>query len=154
HEERSAAFFALGRSKITHQPVAIITTSGTAAGELLPATMEAYYTGIPLVLLTADRPRSYRGTNAPQCAEQVGLFGQYAVFEQDLAENEECNLQGWKQNGAAHLNVCLDEPLNQTFENVTDLDHNAMYSQICECPFESTQKALDQFIHKSRYPFV
>src|SRR5438067_1651083 len=76
-EERSAAFFALGRIRATSRPVAVLTTSGTAAGELLPAAMEAHYSGLPLVMMTADRPRSYRGTGAPQAAEQVGIFSHY-----------------------------------------------------------------------------
>src|ERR1700722_12018383 len=91
-EERSAAFFALGRIKATGRPVAVVTTSGTAAAEILPAAMEAYYTGLPLVLLTADRPRRFRGTGAPQAAEQVGLFSCYAHEMQDLAEEDECCL--------------------------------------------------------------
>src|SRR5690242_4112012 len=70
-EERSAAFFALGRAIQTRRPVAVVTTSGTAVGELLPAAMEAHYSGVPLVLITADRPRCYRGTGAPQSAEQL-----------------------------------------------------------------------------------
>src|SRR4051812_20696902 len=52
NDERSAAFFALGRIRSTGCPVAVITTSGTAAGELLPAAMEGYYSGLPLVLVT------------------------------------------------------------------------------------------------------
>src|SRR5687768_7476677 len=56
-EERSAAFFGVGRARATRKPIVILTTSGTAVGELLPATMEAFYSGLPLVLLTADRPR-------------------------------------------------------------------------------------------------
>lgn len=154
-EERSAAFFALGRSKQTRRPTAVITTSGTAAGELLPAAMEAYYTGVPLVLITTDRPRSYRGTNAPQTAEQVGLFGQYAVFEQDIAEDEECSLKDWKRNGAAHINVCLDEPLGKNFECITELDsQDAAYPLNRDESFESVQTGLDEFLQKSRYPFV
>jgi 2-succinyl-5-enolpyruvyl-6-hydroxy-3-cyclohexene-1-carboxylate synthase len=69
-EERSAAFFALGRIMADRQPVAVVTTSGTAAAELLPATIEAHYQGLPLVLVTADRPKSYRGSGAPQAIEQ------------------------------------------------------------------------------------
>lgn len=77
-EERSAAFFALGKAKQCLEPVAVITTSGTAAAELLPACIEAHYSGVPLVLITADRPSSFRGTGAPQAIEQVSLFGPYA----------------------------------------------------------------------------
>lgn len=109
-EERSAAFFALGRARATGRPVGVVTTSGTAAGQLLPAAMEAYYTQDPLLLITADRPRRLRGSGAPQCAEQVGLFGYYASYMQDLAENEICQLHYWSQKGPAHLNVCFEDP--------------------------------------------
>ena len=109
-EERSAAFFALGRIKATGLPVAVVTTSGTAAGETLPAAMEAHYTGLPLVILTADRPRRFRGTGAPQSAEQVGLFSCYAHETQDLAEGDHCCLNNWTRQGPVHLNVCFEEP--------------------------------------------
>jgi 2-succinyl-5-enolpyruvyl-6-hydroxy-3-cyclohexene-1-carboxylate synthase len=111
YEERSAAFFALGKTKIYERPSAVITTSGTAAGELLPAAMEAYYSGLPLVLVTADRPRRFRGTGAPQTAEQVGLFSVYATYSQDLAEEEMCDLRPWSKTGPLHINVCFEEPL-------------------------------------------
>src|SRR5437762_5982621 len=77
-DERSAAFFALGRAKRDRRPVAVITTSGTAVAELLPAAIEAYYSATPLIFITADRPARYRGTGAPQAIEQVGIFGVYA----------------------------------------------------------------------------
>ena len=110
-EERSAAFFALGRIKAEGLPVAVITTSGTAAGELLPATMEAYYSGLPLVLVTADRPRRFRGTGAPQSAEQVGLLGVYVEQAWDIAEEERINMASWSRIRPLHVNVCFDEPL-------------------------------------------
>lgn len=156
-EERSAAFFALGRSKLMQRPTVVLTTSGTAAGELLPAAMEAYYTGVPLILLTVDRPRHFRGTGSPQTAEQVGLYGQYAVFEQDLAKNEECILTEWKQNGAVHLNICLDEPLTQTFDDVMELKDSIdmkREQKSNDASMESATMALDDFLQKSRYPFV
>ena len=109
-EERSAAFFALGRIRATNRPVAVIVTSGTAVGNLLPAAMEAHYTQLPLLLITADRPRRQRGTGAPQSAEQVGIFSHYTCFFQDLADNERCCLKKWSQMGAAHLNLCFEEP--------------------------------------------
>ena len=113
YEERSAAFFALGRARRTGAPVAVITTSGTAAGELLPATMEAHYTGVPLVLVTADRPRSYRHTGAPQTAVQPDIFGIYASESLDL--EEECPALRITDE-PIHLNVCFDEPLVSSSE--------------------------------------
>lgn len=77
-DERSAAFFALGRIQDMGLPVAVVTTSGTAAAELLPAVVEAYYQRRPLLLLTADRPAACRGSAAPQAIEQADLFGIYA----------------------------------------------------------------------------
>ena len=74
-DERSAAFFALGRIQDMGLPAAVVTTSGTAAAELLPAVVEAYYQRRPLLLLTADRPADYRGSAAPQAIEQADMFG-------------------------------------------------------------------------------
>jgi 2-succinyl-5-enolpyruvyl-6-hydroxy-3-cyclohexene-1-carboxylate synthase len=111
YEERSAAFFALGRIRQTQRPVAVVTTSGTAAGELLPATMEAHYSGLPLVLLTADRPRRFRNSGAPQTAEQMGLFGVYVSQSWDIAEDERPVFSGWSKQNPIHVNVCFSEPL-------------------------------------------
>ena len=100
-DERSAAFFALGRAKLTERPVAVITTSGTAVAELLPAAVEAHYSGVPLVLITADRPERYRGTGAPQAIEQEGIFGVYASRHPER----------WTRGGPLHINIEFDEPL-------------------------------------------
>ena len=92
-DERSAAFFALGRAKLTGRPATVVTTSGTAVAELLPAAIEAHYSGTPLILITADRPARYRGTGAPQSIEQEEIFGVYA------------------RGSVVHINVEFDEPL-------------------------------------------
>ncbi len=110
-EERSAAFFALGLIKKTGTPVAVLTTSGTAAAELFPAVIEAHYTNMPLVLVTADRPRRLRGTGSPQTIDQVNLFGAHVESFMDIAVNESFGLDGWTGHGPLHLNVCFDEPL-------------------------------------------
>jgi 2-succinyl-5-enolpyruvyl-6-hydroxy-3-cyclohexene-1-carboxylate synthase len=100
-DERSAAFFALGRIKLRGKPAAVVTTSGTAVAELLPATVEAHYGGLPLILITADRPARYHGTGAPQAIEQTGIFGVYA----------ETNPATWSGARPLHLNIEFDEPL-------------------------------------------
>jgi len=99
-EERSAGFFALGRTLETAQPCAVVTTSGTAAAELLPSIIEAFYQNRPLLAITADRPAAYRGSGAPQAIEQVGLFGQYASSG---------GFASWDGRQPLHLNVDLEE---------------------------------------------
>jgi 2-succinyl-5-enolpyruvyl-6-hydroxy-3-cyclohexene-1-carboxylate synthase len=111
-EERSAGFFALGRSQRDQTPVAIITTSGTAVAELLPAAVEATYTQTPLIFVTADRPRAYRGTGAPQSIDQVGIFFKYVETCVDIAHPDEgLDISLWSRKAPLQINVCFDEPL-------------------------------------------
>ncbi len=101
-EERSAGFFALGRIQQTKKPVAVIITSGTAVGELLPAVMEAYYAMLPLIVVSADRPKRFRGSGSPQVAEQEGIFGFFAeTYEADWVLD----------NRPIHINVFLEDPI-------------------------------------------
>ncbi len=98
-EERGAAFFALGRAKDSGFPCAVVTTSGTAVAECLPAVIEARYSCHPLVVLSADRPAAFQGSGAPQVIDQEGLFGNYAASDS----------VGWDGRGPLHLNVPLGE---------------------------------------------
>lgn len=109
-EERSAAFFALGRILAEEKPVAVLTTSGTAAAELLPATIEADYQRLPLVLVTADRPKRYRGTGAPQTIVQPGIYTHYVEWSCDLDQELPGSVQASGER-PIHFNVCFDEPL-------------------------------------------
>ena len=110
-DERTAAFFALGLSRGGSEPVAVLTTSGTAAAELLPAAIEGYYTGVPLVLVTADRPEWYRGSGAPQAIEQRGLFGVYTPLSIDVQRRKDLSwVIKWDRKAPMHLNVCFEEP--------------------------------------------
>ncbi|MGZ3745924.1 MAG: 2-succinyl-5-enolpyruvyl-6-hydroxy-3-cyclohexene-1-carboxylic-acid synthase [Pseudobdellovibrionaceae bacterium] len=111
-EERSAGFFALGRMAKTQRPMAVITTSGTAVAELLPAAIEATYSSLPLVIVSADRPKSYRGSGAPQSIEQVGIFSYYIEASLDIdAENTHFSVKGLTWKKPIHVNVCFGEPL-------------------------------------------
>lgn len=83
-DERSAAFFALGIAKLTGEPVALLCTSGTAAGHYLPAVMEASLARAPLVVITADRPWDAYDCAAPQTVDQVKLYGAYVRHYAEL----------------------------------------------------------------------
>ena len=83
-DERSAGFLALGLAKVSGSPVAVICTSGTAVANIAPAVVEASYSAIPLVVLSADRPVESRGVGAPQTIDQVDFFGRTVRFFADL----------------------------------------------------------------------
>ena len=83
-DERGGALAAVGYVRGTGRPAAWITTSGTAVANGLPAVVEADASGIPLLLLTADRPPELRETGANQTIRQHGIFGQYVRWEADL----------------------------------------------------------------------
>lgn len=140
-EERSAAFFALGRIASTRRPVAVITTSGTAVAELLPAAVEATYSALPLILVTADRPKIFRGTGAPQSIDQVGLFSYYIEVALDVdKENSHLSFRNLSWKKPIHVNVCFDEPLIDG--PVPKLDFNSV--------IERTRLPEQEQIHRLR----
>jgi 2-succinyl-5-enolpyruvyl-6-hydroxy-3-cyclohexene-1-carboxylate synthase len=102
-DERTAGFLALGLTKNGNR-AAVVCTSGTAVANLHPAVLEAAHAGLPLVVVTADRPARLRGTNANQTTDQVGVFGPL-VRTQDAADID------LRWVAPVHVNVPLDEPL-------------------------------------------
>jgi 2-succinyl-5-enolpyruvyl-6-hydroxy-3-cyclohexene-1-carboxylate synthase len=132
-DERSSAFFAVGLAKATGAPVAVATTSGTAAAELFPAVVEARMSGIPLIVLTADRPPELVGTGANQTIEQRELFGAFAHFmEPGTPPGPGTTAKAWRRLGAEvaehataqwgprpiHVNLPFAEPLVPDGEDV------------------------------------
>ncbi|MEO7267859.1 MAG: 2-succinyl-5-enolpyruvyl-6-hydroxy-3-cyclohexene-1-carboxylic-acid synthase [Knoellia sp.] len=87
-DERTAGFLALGLAKGSRTPVVVITTSGTAVANLHPAVLEAHHTGMPLVVVSADRPAELRGTGANQTTVQPGLFGGAVRWSADVPAPE------------------------------------------------------------------
>ena len=98
-DERDAGFTALGLALATGAPAAVLTTSGTAVGNLLPAVMEANHAAVPLVVLSADRPDELRGTGANQTTIQPDLFGEHVRFAVDVAAGDN-PVRGWRPRSA------------------------------------------------------
>ncbi|MEM7415240.1 MAG: 2-succinyl-5-enolpyruvyl-6-hydroxy-3-cyclohexene-1-carboxylic-acid synthase [Gemmatimonadota bacterium] len=124
-DERSAAFFALGLGQ-AGRPAAVVTTSGTAVANLLPAVVEACQASVPLIALTADRPPRLRGSDANQAIEQRGIFGVYPRESHELSlpdtdpkslehlRSLTCRVWGaatGRDPGPVHLNVPFEKPL-------------------------------------------
>ncbi len=125
-DERSAGYFALGMAKALGEPVALVCTSGTAAANFLPATVEAFYTGVPLIILTGDRPPELWGWGANQTINQIGIYGSHVkesttmpVPEITLAllsfvRAQACRTFGMatsNPSGPVHVNFPFREPL-------------------------------------------
>ncbi len=109
-DERSAAFTALGIALSREEPVGMLTTSGTATGNLLPAMMEADLAGVPLVAITADRPEELHGTGANQTLRQQGMFTQRVRGEVHLEQ---------PQAGRGHLPGAVSPQQDQDDGGVT-----------------------------------
>lgn len=112
-DERTAGFLALGISKASKRPVALLCTSGTAVASYHPAVLEAHHSQIPLLVITADRPAYLRQTGANQTTLQAGIFGTAVAFSADISAScpELGTVISHLCHGPVHLNVQLDEPL-------------------------------------------
>jgi 2-succinyl-5-enolpyruvyl-6-hydroxy-3-cyclohexene-1-carboxylate synthase len=111
-DERSAAYFALGIAKAARRPVALLATSGTAAANFMPAVVEAFYSRVPLVVLTADRPHELRDAGAAQTIDQPRLYGEHVKWFFDLPEPEATPdlVRHARTVAARAVAVALDEP--------------------------------------------
>ena len=127
-DERSAGYFALGLAKGSGRPVMLACTSGTAAANYLPAVVEAHYSGVPLVVVTADRPPELRNWGAGQTIDQHRLYGSHVRWFCEtpvaselpppdaarwfgLAAARAVSLATGADPGPVHLNVPFREPL-------------------------------------------
>jgi 2-succinyl-5-enolpyruvyl-6-hydroxy-3-cyclohexene-1-carboxylate synthase len=120
-DERGAGFTALGLAVETGVPVLVVTTSGTAVANLHPAVLEASHAGVPLVLLTADRPAELRGVGANQTTVQDGIFGTAVRWSRDVpapvgGESDAARALVGEAlaalPGPVHLNLAFREPLS------------------------------------------
>jgi len=127
-DERCAAFFALGIAQQTKQPTAIVCTSGSALLNYYPAVAEAFYSQIPLIVISADRPQSKIDIGDGQTIRQENVFQNHSVFNANLTEEAsvENDLKINKaietailQKGPVHINAPFEEPLYETVSELS-----------------------------------
>ncbi|MGA1298265.1 MAG: thiamine pyrophosphate-binding protein, partial [Ilumatobacteraceae bacterium] len=124
HDERSAAFAALGAGLRSGRPSLLLCTSGTAATHFHAAVVEADLAGVPMVVVTADRPPELQGVGAPQTIRQDNLYGGAAHWFHDPGVPTMTSASSWRElarrcvlearrlpSGAVHLNLPFREPL-------------------------------------------
>ena len=124
-DERSASFMALGIAKAHKEPTVLVCTSGSAVAHYLPAILEAQYSGVPLIVLSADRPHTLLHVGAPQTVDQQKVFGAAVNYYEELAVPQEDHYYTYPRQvarksymkamdikkGPVHINVPLFEPL-------------------------------------------
>lgn len=161
-DERSMGFTALGSALISGEPSVLITTSGTAVANLHPAVLEASHSGVPLILLTADRPHELRGVGANQTTNQIDIFND-AVREcvdvrapnghdgetreaVRLAVNAIAVAMGYDgdQPGPVQLNLAFREPLSAIEPNAAELSPIISMPEIAEPNPEFAVLTADQ----------
>jgi 2-succinyl-5-enolpyruvyl-6-hydroxy-3-cyclohexene-1-carboxylate synthase len=128
-DERAAAFFALGKARVEERPSALVCTSGTALVHYLPALVEACLTGVPMLVLSADRPHDVQHAHAPQTIDQVKIFGDYvrAFYDLPAPDGSTSLMIGLRRMvgqavatsidprpGPVHVNVRARKPLEPT----------------------------------------
>ena len=154
-DERSAAFFALGIAQQTQKPVALVCTSGSALLNYYPAIAEAYFSNIPLIVLSADRPKHLLNIGDGQTINQKNVFKNHILMSANLEEGK--SLQNFNivnktikkaidKNGPVHINIPFDEPLYETTSKAikfTELEKVVKISLLDEEPLDVDE--LDVF---------
>ncbi len=128
-DERCAAFFALGIAQQIRKPVALVCTSGSALLNYYPAIAEAFYSDIPLLVISADRPKHLIDIGDGQTIRQENVFKNHSLYNANLVEDEQCMNENTQQiskaiqtaiqkKGPVHINVSFDEPLYETTDKL------------------------------------
>lgn len=151
-DERAAAFFALGIAQQTKQPVALVCTSGSALLNYYPAFAEAFYSQIPLIVISADRPQSKIDIGDGQTIRQENVFHNHSLYnanlhedvseENDLKINEAINTSILKK-GPVHINAPFEEPL---YETVTELSVSPLISASANTTQPTSIENISEFV--------
>ncbi|REH43930.1 2-succinyl-5-enolpyruvyl-6-hydroxy-3-cyclohexene-1-carboxylate synthase [Tenacibaculum gallaicum] len=142
-DERCAAFFAMGIAQQKQKPVAIVCSSGSALLNYYPAIAEAFYSQIPLVVISADRPKHLIDIGDGQTIRQENVFENHILFSANLIEEEsklknntdllvEALQTSINKKGPVHINVPFDEPLYETVEELKVFDFSNVISSEVE----------------------
>jgi 2-succinyl-5-enolpyruvyl-6-hydroxy-3-cyclohexene-1-carboxylate synthase len=171
-DERSSGFFALGLAKRSGDPVAVLTTSGTAAAELHPAVLEAYHSQTPLVVLTADRPPELRDRGANQTVDQARLYGGATRWTFDPGPPDPATPPRFWNNlaaralsiargpvaGPVHINFPFREPLLSDDADMHSGQNDAppflRLHESQRTPNEDSLRALALLIASAQRPFL
>jgi 2-succinyl-5-enolpyruvyl-6-hydroxy-3-cyclohexene-1-carboxylate synthase len=150
-DERAAAFFALGIAQQTRKPTVLVCTSGSALLNYYPAIAEAFYSHIPLIVVSADRPQSKIDIGDGQTIRQENVFANHSLYNANLLEevseendrkiNEAINMAIDKK-GPVHINAPFEEPL---YETVSELSVNSTVFASAKVSQTVDTKELQQY---------
>lgn len=159
-DERSAGFFALGLAKQSGCPVVLVCTSGTAGANYFPAVIEAQESGVPLIVITADRPPEMRDCASGQTIDQQKLFGGHVNWHHELAVPEArlellrclrqtvrqaCERARFPSAGPVHLNAPFRDPLPP----IEDATARALKTENWERFFETGEEVKASSLEKA-----
>jgi 2-succinyl-5-enolpyruvyl-6-hydroxy-3-cyclohexene-1-carboxylate synthase len=169
-DERSAAFFALGQARATGRPSALVCTSGTAGAHYLPAVVEAHASGLPLVVVTADRPWEAHDCGASQTIDQLKLFGTFVRHFGDVghpdpspaamralarAVAQAVSVALGPHPGPTHLNLRFRKPLEpvdapafEPWQGALDAIADRGAARVIAPRLEPARRAVDELVER------
>jgi 2-succinyl-5-enolpyruvyl-6-hydroxy-3-cyclohexene-1-carboxylate synthase len=164
HDERSAAFFAIGLSQKLGKPVGVVCTSGSAALNYYPAVAEAYYQCVPLVVITADRPDEWIDQGDGQTIVQKNVFSRHTRYQAHFSEKINGSDDQWYMEreiatafseantvwkGPVHFNIALSEPLYGTAE-ITPVPGRKI--ELVRGKFHFSPSNVDECVKSMKWP--
>ena len=160
-DERCAAFFAFGIAQQIQKPVAVVCTSGSAVLNYYPAVAEAFYSQIPLVVISADRPQSKIDIGDGQTIRQENVFANHSLYNANLQENVSTENDNhilmalhvaFTQKGPVHINAPFEEPLYETVSElqvhpeIVDFNKGEKYFSLRNSTIETWNKATKKLV--------
>lgn len=160
-DERSAAFFAMGIAQQTGHPAAVVCTSGSAVLNFYPAIAEAFYSDIPLIVISADRPQKFIDIGDGQTIRQENVFENHILYSANLKEEKEHQIYNETQiniavntaielNGPVHINAPFEEPLYQKTDDLTVRPQHVPVRNFISQNIQNKEEIIDIWNHSQR----